>query len=431
MKRLLVIAIALSLLTACSVPAQTSPTPNSVTLTLVSMFGGGDANAATLKSAVAAYMDSSGNKVQNLSSIGDDTWKIAVINDFAEGNEPDVLQFFSGNTSDPIVEKLVTIDEIREVYPDYLTNLSEDVITSAAAGTLGQKRCWGPSNGYWEQTFVNSDVLKRAGIAEPPQTWDDFLAACEKIKAIGVTPIGVDFASEPNYLFEFLLYNYAGDDLPLQTPRSSGDLAASNISAALKDFKLLNDKGFFSAEAANATREQTVAEFAAKKSAFLCGGHWNVAAIQSASLDAASVLGFGFPTKDPSVRSAGSVISGYSSGFAITRKAWDDPSKREAAVKLVEAILTDENVSAFANGGLTAVPSKAGAIVSGDVSSFLQSCLDVNKNADLTTAPAEDFWSANTGKLLFNNLIARVCNGTTTVDQAIEELVHTVTAADK
>ena len=40
-----------------------------------------------------------------------------------------------------------------------------------------------------------------------------------------------------------------------------------------------------------------------------------------------------------------SIISGLSSGWYITKKAWDDPDKRAAAVSFISDMTTDENVS--------------------------------------------------------------------------------------
>ena len=37
--------------------------------------------------------------------------------------------------------------------------------------------------------FYNKDVFEEAGITELPTNWDEFTAVCEKIKAIGKTPL--------------------------------------------------------------------------------------------------------------------------------------------------------------------------------------------------------------------------------------------------
>lgn len=48
---------------------------------------------------------------------------------------------------------------------------------------------WYPIPMVW---YYNKDVFERAGLNAdaPPKTWDELLAACEKIKGIGVAPVG-------------------------------------------------------------------------------------------------------------------------------------------------------------------------------------------------------------------------------------------------
>ena len=49
------------------------------------------------------------------------------------------------------------------------------------------------------------------------------------------------------------------------------------------------------------------------------------------------------------------IISGLSSGYYITKKAWDDPEKRDAAVQFVEYMTSDEMVTEFAQTSTTAL----------------------------------------------------------------------------
>ncbi|MEK6295029.1 MAG: extracellular solute-binding protein, partial [Paraburkholderia tropica] len=39
--------------------------------------------------------------------------------------------------------------------------------------------------------FYRKDLFQKAGIKEEPKTWDEFLDACKKLKAVGVQPIAV------------------------------------------------------------------------------------------------------------------------------------------------------------------------------------------------------------------------------------------------
>lgn len=42
--------------------------------------------------------------------------------------------------------------------------------------------------------FYNKELFKKAGIAEPAKTWDEFFADCDKLLAAGITPLSMDTA---------------------------------------------------------------------------------------------------------------------------------------------------------------------------------------------------------------------------------------------
>ena len=50
-----------------------------------------------------------------------------------------------------------------------------------------------PQNFHYSGFFYNPKVMAAAGVTEMPATWDEFLAACEKIKATGVAPIALGY----------------------------------------------------------------------------------------------------------------------------------------------------------------------------------------------------------------------------------------------
>ncbi|MDO5545644.1 MAG: ABC transporter substrate-binding protein [Eubacteriales bacterium] len=157
--------------TTAAAPAQ------SVTLNVVTSYGGDDGNRKNFENAVAAYEASTGNKVNDGSATSNEEWKAKVLTDFETGSEPDVLFFFTNADSEPIVDagKVVSIEEIRSVYPDYASNMKDFMMAIAADG----KHYAVPSAGFWENMFVNKAVLDACGVAVPgpDYTWDQFLTA--------------------------------------------------------------------------------------------------------------------------------------------------------------------------------------------------------------------------------------------------------------
>ena len=161
-------------------------TSGPVELNVTTTFAGEDGNAQNFKTAVAEWEAQTGNKVADTSATSDETFKTRVITDFETGSEPDVLFFFNGADANSFIEagKVVSIDTIRSEFPEYASNMNDDLITGSLVD--GAKYAV-PVNGFWEGMFVNKEVLDAAGVAMPgtDYTWDQFLADCEKIKNAG------------------------------------------------------------------------------------------------------------------------------------------------------------------------------------------------------------------------------------------------------
>ena len=105
------------------------------TLNVTTTFAGEESNVQNYQDSVKRWEEKYGCTVADSSGTADETFKSRVISDFEAGAEPDVLFYFNGNDSNPFVEagKVVTIDEIRSVYPDYASNMKDEMIPACPA----------------------------------------------------------------------------------------------------------------------------------------------------------------------------------------------------------------------------------------------------------------------------------------------------------
>ena len=326
----------------------------SVKLSVTTTYAGEDTNAQNYKDAVAAWESKTGNKVDDSSATSDETFKSRITTDFETGSEPDVLFFFNGVDSNQFVEqgKVVSVDEIRKEYPDYASNMKDDML---GASPVDGKNYSIPVNGFWEGMFVNKEVLKKAGVDVPTKdtTWDEFLQMCEKIKKAGYTPIAASLLEIPHYWFEYSIYNFDSPTTHNTVPAKVDDAAGKAWVSGLEDIKTLYEKGYFPANTLTAKDDETFQLFTNDKAAFLCDGSWKVGGIESAVKDPENYTVTYVPGKGD--RKSTDIIGGISMGYYITKKAWDDPEKRAAAVDFVEYMTSDEMVSKFAGTGVTAL----------------------------------------------------------------------------
>ena len=406
-------------------PSPTKPA-DPVTIRVKGMFGGSDANKENFDAVVAKYEAETGNTVQNEAAAPDDVWSASVLTDFEVGSDPDILQFYTGTNLNTLIEgkKIVPIDEIRTVYPDYADNIAEGAWAGTASLVDG-KNYGVPTNGYWEATFYNKTLLAQAGYDKFPENWKDFLDMCDALKAKGITPIAESLSGEPNYTFEFLLYNKVGSALAQTTPKEIGDKASEYYTQVLDVFKSFYDKGYYPSNTTTISREEAVQLFADGKAAMIFGGHWNRGAMdvddkgnKQAATDDIEL--FGFPTEYPAIRDANSFVGGYSSGFMITRKAWEDPAKRQACVDFIKYATSDEAITSFS--GASASPLKVPGELAG-ATELLERCRLVIAGGKNIVGAVEDTWKVPAKEGLFYEDIALYCAGEITAEQLIQDFI--------
>ena len=393
--------------------AITAAADDSVTINVVTSYGGDDGNRKNFEAAVKAYEEATGNKVNDGSATSNEEWKAKVLTDFETGSEPDVLFYFTNADAEPFVSagKVVSIEEIRKEYPEYAANMKDSMMAVAADG----KQYSVPSSGYWENMFVNKKVLEDCGVAipGPDYTWDQFLKDCETIKANGFTPIACSLVEVPHYWFEFMVMNNGTVANHLEVPTSVDSEAGQKWVKGLNDIKDLYERGFFPANTLTASDAETVELFNAGDAAFLIDGSWKVGYFTQNAADINDFAIAYVPGKGE--RKASEAIGGISMGYFITTKAWNDPAKREAAVKFVEMLTSDETLSTFVTTEVTAL--KNGAKPAG-LNPLQQSAADANANVTAIAGAVQDLLTAEARGDLFAN-IQNIVTGKITAEDAL------------
>lgn len=419
-------AIALSLTAAIGLSAAgevMAGAADPVTLSVVTSYGGDDGNRRNFEQAVQEYEDKTGNTVEDGSATSDEEWKAKVLTDYETGSEPDVLFFFSNADADPIIDagKVVSIEEIRETYPDYATNMKEAMLAAASDG----KHYAVPSSGFWENLFVNKTVLEDCGVDMPGTnyTWDQFLEDCQTIKDAGYTPIACSLFEVPHYWFEFCVMNNGSLDSQLTLPAveadGSLDEAGQKWAAALNDMKELYDRGFFPENTTTATDAETVQLFGDGDAAFLIDGSWKVGYFTENYPDNLEDYAVAYvPAKGD--RKATDAIGGISMGYFISRKAYDDPARQKAAVDFVEYLTSDDVLSRFVTTEVTALVNGAKPA---DLNSLQQSAAEANANLTGIVGAVQDTISSEAKGDLFGNVVA-VVTGSMTAEDAVNSAIR-------
>ena len=420
MKRVLAAVLLLAMLSACGRREPPDADAPPVTLRVVTSYGGEDGSRKHYEAAVAAYEAETGYVVQDNSATSNEEWKARVLTDFETGSEPDVLFFFANADAGPFIRagKVVSLEEIRQAYPDYAGNMDGAKLPAASDGLHYAV----PIVGFWEYLYVNKAVLADCGVdvPGPDYTWEQFLTDCQAIREGGYTPIACSLTEVSHYWFEYTVLNNGGPARHLETPSldEDGQLVEDEVSAAwvagLNDIKALYDLGCFPEDTLTAGDAETSAQFGEGKAAFLLDGSWKVGYFTQRYPERLEDLAVCcVPAKG--LRRAADAIGGISSGFFITRRAWDDPEKRKAAVAFVSYLTSDEVVASFVTTELTALKE---APPLGPLDPLSQSAADTLAGAASLTGAVQDTISSEARSTLFAN-IQNVVTGKMTAREAV------------
>ncbi|MCR4739760.1 MAG: extracellular solute-binding protein [Lachnospiraceae bacterium] len=405
-----------------------------VEINVTTTYAGEDSNAQNFKDAVAAWEAETGNTVSDTSATSDESFKTRILTDFETGSEPDVLFFFNGADANDFVNagKVVSIDEIRKTYPEYASNMNDDLIAASPAD--GVKYAV-PVNGYWEGLFCNMEVLEAAGVEKPSAetTWDEFLDICGKIKDAGYTPIAVSLSTIPHYWWEFAIFNEQTPENHLTIPGSADDETGNQWVSGIEEIKNLYDKGYFPENTLSATDDETVAMFTEGKAAFLLDGSWKVGGITGAcqsdpddpsTLDTEKLDKFDityFPGKGN--RKTTDMIGGLSMGYYITTKAWDDPAKQAAAVSFVEYMTSDEVVPKFAQHTASALKN-APEVDASSFTSLQIKAMDWMSGVTSLTGAVQDLFNGECRVSTFDGM-PDIVTGNVSAFEAVQEGIDT------
>ncbi|MCH4192466.1 MAG: extracellular solute-binding protein [Butyrivibrio sp.] len=307
--------------------AEVSSVP--VTLHVVTMFGGTDPNAPVYEQISEEFQKHHPEIViSDESGISSEQWKASVVARFSAGDEPDVLQFFTDATADQLVamDKFVTLSEIRAAYPEYAADTYEWAL-SQVANSDGVERAV-PTTGYWEGLYCNLELFEEYDIPLPTD-WTSFADAVSRFREKKIIPVACALSSVPHYWMEYLLLYSAGTDLYTRTWTT----VPQEYVNGLRMFQTLRQMGAFPEDADTISNEYAQTLFEDKKAAMILEGNWYLPAIRDQ--DHTTVIAF--PGVPQQKAKAGTVVGGMTSGFYISRRAWNDPDKRDAAVAFVMA----------------------------------------------------------------------------------------------
>jgi len=173
------------------------------------------------------------------------------------------------------------VEDLTDEWKNYYekAGLSPDL---ADAFSVDGKIYGAPLNvSYW-YTYYNKKVFDQYGLKEP-ETWDEFIAICDKLLENGITPIGLQ--NEPWFSFVWFSELLVRYDADLYDRLMVGEVSYTDpeVIKCVEIFKDMIEKGYFAVS--NDSEKELLPEFVKGNIAMLHFGGWYQGTIENAGLE--------------------------------------------------------------------------------------------------------------------------------------------------
>ncbi len=271
-------------------------------------------------------------KIENILNPDSQESRKKILADCAAGDCPDIIH---GAGADMWAGGyLLDLTPHLDADPEWKALFSQDTLD--AFSTDGH--VWGISAEVSPMpTIWNMRILNEAGVSDVPKTWDELLAACEKIKAAGklATSWGVGGAHQ----WHNIIVSQKGGREAL----AANQFDAPQIVEAFRRMKVFVDNKWIPDNEIELTWQQSVALFVAEKTAFYLNGAWTIGneiTGQGAAPDLKDNVRF---APYPAVGENGTTVElKQTTAIGLARKLEQNPARLEAALKFFKFWFSEE-----------------------------------------------------------------------------------------
>lgn len=329
----------------------TSTIFGAVELEITTMFGGADPASDAYQNALIEFEKTHDVEIIDDSTTMDDAVKVRIENAFQANNEPDITMYFTDAQSAPLINSNNVVsytDEIFSKYPDLKNRYLEDPLEQQR---WKDDHIYGiPVTGFYEGLIINKDLFEEHNVPLPTN-WDNFITAIEKFNEADIVPIGAGLGRVPHYMIEHAILVMGGAE---QHNAGLADGVPQGWIDGLNLIKRLYEMEAFPVDTLNMGWEQPREMFRRKEVAMLPEGNWALGALEE-NYDTMTIMPMPVPPEGRGQE--GSIIAGFTSGYFISKDAYNDNEKGELVVELVKHLTSKDVMSDIveANAGLPSI----------------------------------------------------------------------------
>jgi raffinose/stachyose/melibiose transport system substrate-binding protein len=247
------------------------------------------------------------------------------------GDLPPVVYGGGYNLLDPALGRDMVVDLTDAVNADPAWKALYSAValeTNSRNGRIYASSAEGSVIGY----FYNKELFDKAGISAPAQTWDEFFAQCDKLKAAGIIPLAMDTADSAwisSLWMGAMVATENADGLAFMkqmTPKNYN--TPELIKAAGQIQRML--QSYTTTDAVGGAYEHAANNFLSGKAAMIANGPWMMGDFEDQTKTSA-----GFAAKvGAAVYPGGFVYDAPIQGYFVTKQK--DPALQSAAIEMVK-----------------------------------------------------------------------------------------------
>lgn len=315
-----------------------------VTLRFISSWGGYDSKAEPLQQVLDQFMQKHPNIVVINESISGEDFLPKIKTDFASGNDPDVFGLWPGSDIRALIKanKVADLTELLTEGTEWKKSFRSDVWDYT---TFDNKIYGLPFEIIYECMFINRDLFEKYDV-QIPNNFEELLTAVRKFRNHGIIPIAYNSSSEGTYIYQNIVMKLGGKQ-EVENPFRDGTVAESYIKA-MEYVKKLYQEGAFPYNAFTINDKTRDDLFVNKEAAMIVQGSWFIGE-PKLNPESETVEMIPFPYINNGKAHPTGLIYGLGCGnFHMSRITWNSQQKRAAAVKLLQALTSQESAKQFA-----------------------------------------------------------------------------------
>jgi raffinose/stachyose/melibiose transport system substrate-binding protein/xylobiose transport system substrate-binding protein len=292
---------------------------------------------AVQQAAVDRFNQEHDNVQLKLTTYVNDPYKTKLRTSIGSPNAPDIFYNWGGGNLAEYVEadQVVNLTPALEKHPNVRDAFLPSVLE---VGTINGKVYGIPMQGVQPVSFFyNKDVFAKAGIKEFPATWDELLAADDKLKAAGVQPIalaGSQSWTELMYL-EYLVDRIGGAEVfQAIVDGDPGAWEHPAVVEAMERVQTLVDRGAFGSNyaAVNYDNNGSMALLSSGKAGMELMGAWEVTGLNDSFPDFVSsgTLGWAdFPVIEGGEGNVDNIVGNPSNFYSVSSQSQNPDAATE------------------------------------------------------------------------------------------------------